>query len=336
MVILVTDGHCPEVARFFDAITPTLGKATGRLVQFRKLGHPAKNDAMYRKTRNAKLKERDERDAQTYAEKVAKLGGDEWFHLIGQSAEVLKRLAIQDLDPPFLVVQSSPNCAERAILPLPPALFETRSSRKALEKILRVELSERKFRSLVPARDFEMPESMDRVREHIARVACQLADLARAHDDQSHARLSRTLRDAEVYCVVYTDGGRKSLDQAGYRELIRDPAKYEILLDGIQGKVFHQDKEWRAVRSGYIELLQAAITSKTGFDPAANHVKQYRMAPAAAFRAARRAVDICVKEPSGGESWLLFRTRRTGRKAVYRFEPEARTRYALIFAADHL
>jgi hypothetical protein len=332
---LILDGHCDAVSRFFDAITPTLGKATGRLVHVRKLGHSAKNDATYRKCRSAKLRMRDEQDATTYQEEVAKLGGDEWFYLTGQGAEVRKRLGVSDCDPPFLLFQTSPDSAERAILPLPPALFETRSARKELEKILCAELSERRFRTLVPACDFETPESMERVKEHIAHLAAQLAEFAEMSGDEgSHARLSRTSKDAEVYCVAYTDGECKSLDQEGYRELIRDPAKYKILLDGIEGKVFHQDKGWQAVRSGYIELLRAAITSKTGFDPTADCVPGYPRAARESFQEARRQVDVRTDHSSGTQSWLLFKTRLINRRAVYWFRPEAGAQYALVFRSD--
>lgn len=143
-----------------------------------------------------------------------------------------------------------------------------------------------------------------------------------------------------VFAQVVTRAGWENLDEAGYRELLRNLDRYDIIADEHTKEVFKRAVEKRSgnkekrttspvrVSAGYFQVIRNAVETRGYFDPT---VAEEKDSGKQTFQRARQAFDVKKMGPDGNSRWTLFKTVKVDNHSAYQFQPDEGVTFALIF-----
>lgn len=141
-----------------------------------------------------------------------------------------------------------------------------------------------------------------------------------------------------VYSQARTHDGWENLDEAGYRELLRNADQYDIFADE-HTKVVRKREKFDGKKRGmtsspsrasanYFHLIRKAVEARGYFDPMVTEDKD---SGKQIFQRARAAFDIKVVGADGKSHWKLLKSVSGDNHTVYQFKPDEGVTFALIF-----
>jgi hypothetical protein len=132
--------------------------------------------------------------------------------------------------------------------------------------------------------------------------------------------------DIDVFAEALTANGWHSLTKAEYHEFVAGADRYEIFADEhTRTAVKHEGghrKKTDNITPGYFRILRRGAEASGRFDPNLDEQASSKQI----FQRARKVMDIKRKGV-----WILFKTEPVENHAEYRFQPDSKVEFALIF-----
>jgi len=145
-----------------------------------------------------------------------------------------------------------------------------------------------------------------------------------------------------VFARAFTRAGWQNLDKATYERLVKSRDQYHIFADEHTKEVHKQVPNGRKtkverhkkVRVSYFQIIRQAIETNSYFDPVNDPRTVERASAKQTLQNARKVFDIKGAGPDGSESWGLIQTEMVDSHSVYRFRPDPKVEFALIFLPE--
>ena len=139
-----------------------------------------------------------------------------------------------------------------------------------------------------------------------------------------------------VYSQALTNDGWENLDEAGYRQLLRNADQYDIFADEHTKKVRKKAADRKGgratppsrVSASNFQIIRKAVEACGYFDPT---VTEENASAKQIFQRARKALDIKVVGADGKSHWKLLKSVKGDNHTIYQFQPDEGVTFALIF-----
>ncbi len=144
-----------------------------------------------------------------------------------------------------------------------------------------------------------------------------------------------------VYSQALTNDGWENIDEARYRQLLRNAEQYDIFADEHTKEVRKKEAGMKSAgkkgakatpssraSANYFQIMRKAVETRGYFDPA---IAEDLESAKQIFQRARKAFDIKEVGAHGKSIWKLFKTQKVDNHSVYQFQPDEGVSFALIF-----
>ncbi|MBE0566073.1 MAG: hypothetical protein IH621_08960 [Krumholzibacteria bacterium] len=151
---------------------PQLADASGDTIMWRPIGPPGWTDSRYQRMRTARLKERDEADAERYRLECAAIGGNE-LHDREEFERIAAQYGLECYRRPLVFFITTPDTGARAVLEIDVKMLDTLERRRKLGEILCARITEVAISKLSEGGVYtsrslaDLQAYLDRVREEV-------------------------------------------------------------------------------------------------------------------------------------------------------------------------
>lgn len=307
-----------------------LGEVGGQILIWRLVGNPKVQDSIFKTQIDGELRSRGARMVAAFL-KAVDGAASEADYIEGEYYKLTRYLGIPAKDLPAILFVAPDPVNALAVLYLDVAMFGDDSLRQTLALHLIESITQDKILGLVPDGQFSR-HTMHGLQDYLDTVAVDLRNLT-IHDSMPGARSGDAARDA-ASAIAYGSGHNKvqlSMDQ--YRRLMMQAGRYDVIIDGLEGKCIRphesrlRDREQR-LESAEFWILRDFIVKMHFVLP---HKAGGRHASAESALRTLQKARLKLESSNGKKGVRWFDEDRSwSRSSKYRFNPPRGMKWLLI------